>query len=50
MINVNKVHIKNRQTFLLSIDKETKDKLQKEATKKGISLSSYIREIIKNRK
>ena len=47
---MNKVHIKNRQTFLISLDKETKEKLKKEALKKGLSLSGYIREIIKNRK
>ena len=47
---MNKIHIKDRQVFLISLDKETKDKLQKEAEQEGLNLSAYIREIIKNRK
>lgn len=47
---MNKIHIKDRQVFLISLDKETKDKLQKEAEQRGLNLSAYIREIIKNRK
>jgi predicted DNA-binding protein len=47
---MNKVHIKDKQVFLISLDKETKDKLQEEAKEKGMTLTGYIREIIKNRK
>ena len=47
---MNKVHIKDRQVFLISLDKETKEQLQKEANVKGMTLSAYIREIIKKRK
>lgn len=47
---MNKIHIKDRQVFLISLDKETKEQLQKEAEQKGLNLSAYIREIIRKRK
>ena len=47
---MNKIHIKDRQVFLISLDKETKEQLQKETEQKGLNLSAYIREIIRKRK
>lgn len=46
----NTVHIKDKTTIILSLEKELKDQLEKEADKLGITTSAYIRMILNKRK
>lgn len=41
--------MKNRVTFTFWISKELKEKLQKEAKEKGLTLSAYITTILNGR-
>lgn len=47
---MNTIHIKNKTTMILSLEKELKTQLEKEADELGITTSAYIRMILIKRK